>query len=198
MYELAALLALASAYFALRLVDGDRPVSSTSQIIGYWIATALAFYNALLCFLIWVAVIHICSVDTRKTPRGSRPLVPDSGDTGRGFYPLVHYADRVPANQGKRSLRRMSWRGVELIFGKTALALDWAFTRAAARDPGIMPAPPAADWRSMRPGASTRRTLRPWLAPLLCIVPVAIAWIVNPIMPFFFERYVLVALPGFT
>jgi hypothetical protein len=28
-------------------------------------------------------------------------------------------------------------------------------------------------------------------------VPVAIAWLVNPVMPFFFERYVLVALPGF-
>ena len=29
------------------------------------------------------------------------------------------------------------------------------------------------------------------------LIPVLIAWIVNPVMPFFFERYVLVALPGF-
>jgi len=35
------------------------------------------------------------------------------------------------------------------------------------------------------------------LAPLYFIVPVVIAYVVNPIMPFFFERYVLVALPGF-
>jgi len=36
-----------------------------------------------------------------------------------------------------------------------------------------------------------------WLVVLWLMVPLALAWVVNPVMPFFYERYLLVCAPAF-
>ena len=52
---------------------------------------------------------------------------------------------------------------------------------------------------SPSPGPSLRgRGAWPWLLLAWLLIPLACAWLVNPIMPFFQERYLLVIAPAFT
>lgn len=119
------------------------------------------------------------------------------------------------------------WRGIEMIFGKTFLAFAsgltvdaplaqvagalflifaalgvWAIvaaSKAAAQsDTNRSETDSANRLTEFLPVLGGRLQRSPaLLAPIYFIVPVLIAYLVNPIMPFFFERYVLVALPGF-
>ncbi|MBI3913421.1 MAG: hypothetical protein HY327_04445, partial [Chloroflexi bacterium] len=104
-----------------------------------------------------------------------------------------------------------SARGVELIFGKTALA----FSAGLTLESPVLQATAIAffallglgivsgwisGWMSSRAGqmgGGERGSPSTLIAPLYFFVPLIVAFIVNPILPFFFERYVLVALPGF-
>ncbi|MCI0476048.1 MAG: hypothetical protein L0Y55_07355, partial [Anaerolineales bacterium] len=100
--------------------------------------------------------------------------------------------------RGKASARldEWGWRGAEMIFGKTFLAFSVGLTVDAplaqiatgvfliVATLGVI-----AILRAPRPP--------PRLALAYFTIPILIAYLVNPIMPFFFERYVLVALPGF-
>jgi hypothetical protein len=100
--------------------------------------------------------------------------------------------------RGKASARfdEWGWRGIEMIFGKTLLAfsagltVDFPLPQNAAVLFGVFAA--LGVYVIVR-----RRDSRAWFAPLYFFAPVFVAYIVNPIMPFFFERYVLAALPGF-
>jgi hypothetical protein len=42
-----------------------------------------------------------------------------------------------------------------------------------------------------------RRRAEPWLVGVYLLVPLVLAWLVNPIMPFFFPRYLLLIAPAF-
>jgi len=42
-----------------------------------------------------------------------------------------------------------------------------------------------------------RRRVEPWLVSAYLLVPMILAWVVNPIMPFFYARYLLLIIPAF-
>ncbi len=93
---------------------------------------------------------------------------------------------------GKSSARfdEWSWRGVEMIFGKTLLA----FSAGLTVEPPLAQMIAFAFLILVALGIVFGKSPLP---ALYFLVPVVIAFLINPIMPFFFERYVLVALPGF-
>src|SRR5450756_1341436 len=101
---------------------------------------------------------------------------------------------------GKASGRfdEWGWRGIEMIFGKSFLAFSVGLTvdYPIAQIAGTAFLAFAVMGIVSLVGARGRSPQQ-MLAPFSFIVPVAVAYIVNPIMPFFYERYVLVALPGF-
>jgi 4-amino-4-deoxy-L-arabinose transferase-like glycosyltransferase len=198
MYELVALLSLASAFFGVCLVDRTPRASRARDIAAYLISTALAFYTHYSAFFVWVAQNVYAAVRLRK----------DGAALARwAILQLTLIAVYIPwvwvqsgFLQGKRNTRfeEWGWQGVELVWGKTALAfaagltLDAPFVQMAAVLFMILAAIGAWAALSMVHQSPGQR-----LAPVALVVPVAIAWVVNPIMPFFFERYVLVALPAF-
>ncbi len=198
MYELVALLSLAAALFGARLVDRTPRVSRARDIAAYLISTALAFYTHYSAFFVWVAQNLYAGVRLRK----------DRAALGRwAILQLTLIAAYIPwvlaqsgFLQGKRNTRfdEWSWQGVELVWGKTALAfaagltLDAPFVQMSAALFMILAA--IGVWAAF---GRVRQSPGQWLAPVALVVPVGIAWVVNPIMPFFYERYVLVALPAF-
>ncbi len=198
MYELVALLALASAFFGARLVDSTPPVSRTRDIVAYVLSTALAFYTHYSAFFVWVAENLFAFIRLR---RDRAPLVRWAllqATLLAAYGPWVVVQSAFLQGKGNMRLDEWSWRGVELVLGKTALAfaagltLDNPFVQIAAALFLILAALGA--WAAApRPGERPGK----WLALLAFLVPMLIAWVVNPIMPFFFERYVLVALPPF-
>lgn len=100
--------------------------------------------------------------------------------------------------RGKASARfdEWGWHGIEMIFGKTFLAFSAGMTTE-------FPIPQIAAMLFLTFAVfgvytmARRKELATWFAPMYFLVPIIIAYVINPIMPFFFERYVLVALPGF-
>ena len=216
MYELVAVLSLASAYcltsaMSLRGAVGAKAEIATKQsptssgrllrfarndIWGYLLSTLLAMYTHYSAFFFWVAENIFVALRCRNNFSALKRW------TILQIILIVAYIPWIIVQtsflRGKASARfdEWSWRGIEMIFGKTLLAfsagltLDFplpqmvaiAFLVFAAL--GILVA--ARD--------ASRRL---WFAPLYFLAPVVIAFAINPIMPFFFERYVLVALPGF-
>jgi mannosyltransferase len=198
MYELVALLSLASAFFAGRLVDRTPQASCPKDIAAYLISTALAFYTHYSAFFVWVAENLYAVARLRKDrPALARWAIMQLALVV-AYIPWVLVQSAFLQGKGNTRFEEWSWQGVELVWGKTALAfaagltLDAPFVQMAAALFIILAA--TGVW-----AASRRAHEMPVqsLAPAILVVPVAIAWVVNPVMPFFFERYVLVALPAF-
>ncbi len=223
MYELVTLLSLASAYFLPTLWPrpgemerGARKGIQRRRRSEYFLATLLALYTHYSAFFVLAAenlYILISWLRNRRT----------WGWVWARDWVLVQvlllgsYAPWIAAQTGflggKANARfdEWGWRGVEMIFGKTLLAFGAGLTvefplaqLAAALFLMVAIAGAVPDLARRAGSRDPGRTIHlpqnsnAWALPALCfIIPVFIAWAVNPIMPFFFERYVLVALPGF-
>ncbi len=188
MYELVTVLSLASAYFAARV--------NTRQRVPYFVVTLLALYTHYSAFFV-LAAENLYAVARWRTHR--RALIRWFAlqfALGMAYVPWLIVQTQFLRGKASARFDEWSWRGAEMIFGKTFLAfaggltVDFPIAQIAAV---VMLALAALGILSL----IQRREASAWLAPLAFSVPVVIAFIVNPIMPFFFERYVLVALPGF-
>ncbi|CAG0941119.1 hypothetical protein ANRL1_00389 [Anaerolineae bacterium] len=225
MYELVAVLSLASAYcltsaMSLRGAVGAKAEIATKQsptsrmsllrfarndMWSFLLSTLLAMYTHYSAFFFWVAENIFVAMRLRTPALAGGARENFSSLTRWAILQIALLIAYVPwiivqmsFLRGKASARfdEWSWRGIEMIFGKTFLAfsagltLDYPLPQMIAvvflvfAALGILVA--ARD-------ASRRLAF----APLYFLTPVAIAFAINPIMPFFFERYVLVALPGF-
>ncbi len=190
MYELVAVLALASSYFAARVLERGRDAGA------YFVSTALAVYTHYSAFFVLAAQNLFALARLRRDRAAGWRWVALQIALVLAYVPWI--LAQAGFLRGKASARwdEWTWRGVEMIFGKTFLAfgigltLDAPLAQVSAAAFLFFAALGAfAIWRAREHSA--------WLAPLCFGVPVVIAYLINPVMPFFFERYVLVALPGF-
>jgi hypothetical protein len=212
MYELVTLLALASAYFCLTFFPApaqDYTESGTSlrskRVGAYFVCTLAALYTHYEAFFVVAAenlfVVFYC-LNRRREFRWEwlRDWMLTQALLIVCYVPWI--VVQTAFLRGKASTRfdEWSWRGIEMIFGKTFLAFSGGL---AVQSPFaqivavlFLGLAGLGVWAVLQSGA---RAVSPplWIAPLYFGVPVIIAWAIDPVMPFFFERYVLVALPGF-
>jgi hypothetical protein len=203
MYELVAVLALASSYFALKLVahqQGSKGAREQRRILAPLLAfaatTALAMYTHYSAFFVIAA--HNFFALLRLYHNRVALIRWLALEIALAFAYIPWIVVQTSFLRGKASARfeEWGWSGIEIVFGKTFLAfgagltVDAPLAQIAAGVFLLIAALGAiAILRAFHPS--------PLLALLYCSIPVGIAYVVNPIMPFFYERYVLVALPGF-
>ncbi|MBI5651625.1 MAG: glycosyltransferase family 39 protein [Chloroflexi bacterium] len=223
MYEQVAILSLASTYFCLRwdraftrFPANGQPAKASNPIIafGFFITTLAAMYTHYAAFFVWVAQNIFIAIRFLLSFRASAR---NPGFRARDFSRalemtelkrwailqialLVAYVPWIIVQtsflRGKASARFDEWslRGIEMIFGKTFLA----FSAGVTTDFPIAQMIALAFLVFAALGiVIAARDERAGFAPFYFLAPVVIAFALNPIMPFFFERYVLVALPGF-
>ncbi len=191
MYELVAVLALASSYFAARWWTTPR-----ARTYGaYFLATVLALYTHYSAFFV-VAAQNLLALTRWRARAAFVRWCAAQGALVLAYVPWI--IAQTAFLRGKASARfdEWGWHGLEMIFGKTFLAFSIGLTvdaPLAQIATGVFLIVAALGawtlWRAPRAASP--------LALLHFSVPIVIAYLVNPIMPFFFERYVLVALPGF-
>lgn len=213
MYELVTLLALASMYFTLGFTSpSPLPPPSPNRRgrgvgegeVAYFLSTLLAMYTHYSAFYVWIAENIFVATGwwKNRAASGSRAI------KGWVILQIALIAAYVPwiAVQsqflgGKASARwdELGWRGIEMIFGKTLLAFSIGLTA----DFPVAQSVTVVFLFFLLLGIFASATHRAGairevsLPAIYFSVPLVIAWLVNPILPFFFERYVLVALPGF-
>jgi uncharacterized membrane protein len=229
MYELVAVLALASSCWLVKIValaDGSRgaeqqrgngspllpraPVPlQNNQTVGFFVATLLALYTHYSAFFVLAAENVFASVRLRKNRAALVRWLWLQGALVVAYVPWILAQTAFLGGKASARFDEWGWRGVEMIFGKTLLAFSAGLTvefpvahiaAALSLTFAALGGVAIAESRFLDARASRREKTGfsdRLFAPLYFIVPVALAYVVNPVMPFFFERYVLVALPGF-
>ncbi len=190
MYELVAMLALASTYLAARFVQ----VQSARKSSAYWLCTALAIYTHYSAFFVVAAQNLFALVMLRRHRAALWRWIALQITLGLAYLPWIFAQTAFLQSKASARFDEWGWRGIELVFGKTFLAFGMGLTAEAplaqlAASLFLL----IALWGTLVCARHTRALL----FLLYLVVPLVIAYLVNPIMPFFFERYVLVALPAF-
>lgn len=193
MYELVAIMSLASVCLLPSLANSQNKWRNSTM---YFIATLLALYTHYSAFFVLAAENIFALIHWRKDRSTLLRWI------GLQVLLVVAYIPWIVVQtsflRGKASARfdEWSWQGIEMIFGKTFLSFTIGLT---------VDAPLAQVATALFLAFAVLGLYAMWkkpvrfgsLAPIYFLVPVAVAFVVNPIMPFFFERYVLVAIPGF-
>ena len=208
MYELVAVMSLASMYFAARVIVGATnlsPRQNWSPPSGaYFISTALAMYTHYSAFFVVAAQNIFALVHLRRDRAALTRWFLIQIGLALAYVPWLIVQTSFLGGKASARFDEWGWRGIEIILGKTFLSFSVGLTvdeplaqiaTAVFLIVAVLGVLAAA--RAGATGALSEVEGLLFLAPLYFIVPVAVACIVNPIMPFFFERYILVALPGF-
>ncbi|MCX7838520.1 MAG: glycosyltransferase family 39 protein [Anaerolineae bacterium] len=192
MYELVAILALASTYFAARVIETKH----ARLDVAYWLVSALAIYTHYSAFFVLAAQNLFALVMLRRDRAALARWFALQTALVLAYVPWIWV--QTAFLQGKASARfdEWGWSGIELIFGKTFLAFSIGLTVEAPLAQFATTLFLTVAGIGIFALVRARRAIG-MLVPLYFSVPIVIAYLVNPIMPFFFERYVLVALPGF-
>jgi mannosyltransferase len=194
MYELVAVLALASTYLMLRVID--QPGARARG--AYFIATLLAMYTHYSAFFVIAAQDIFALIHWRKDRAALLRWIALQAALALAYVPWVIVQTSFLSGKANSRFDEWGWRGIEMIFGKSFLAFSAGLT---VDYPIIQIATVVflaiAGLGMIDVVGAHRDASRQALAPVYFIVPIIVAYIVNPVMPFFFERYVLVALPGF-
>lgn len=192
MYELVAILALASTYLAVRVIQTRRARLDAA----YWFVSALAIYTHYSAFFVLAAQNLFALVMLRRKRAALARWFALQLALILAYVPWILVQTTFLQSKASARFEEWGWSGIELIFGKTFLAFSIGLTVEAplAQFATVLFLTMAAIGVFALVRAHRARGA---LVPLYFIVPIVIAYIVNPIMPFFFERYVLVALPGF-
>ncbi len=201
MYELVAVLALASMYLMLRVTD--QPSARTRG--AYFIATLLAMYTHYSAFFVIAAQDIFALFHRRKDRAALLHWITLQVVLAIAYVPWIIVQTSFLSGKANSRFDEWDWRGIEMIFGKTflsfsaGLTVDYPIIQIATvvflaiAALGVFALIKKFERGRERPAPSQSM----WLAPVYFIVPVIVAFVVNPVMPFFYERYVLVALPGF-
>jgi hypothetical protein len=196
MYELVAVLALASSYFMLRVIGDASARGGARPQIAYFVFTALALYTHYSAFFILAAQNIFALLRLRGQRAALLRWLALQVLLIATYVPWIIVQTSFLRGKASARFDEWGWRGIEMIFGKTFLAfgagltMEFPFAQITAAAFLLLAALGAY--------AIVRRRESPaWFAPLYFVAPVVIAYVINPIMPFFFERYALVALPGF-
>jgi 4-amino-4-deoxy-L-arabinose transferase-like glycosyltransferase len=195
MYVLVTLLAAASVYWTLRVFREPRSIGAW---LAYLLATLAAAYTHYYAFFVVLAenlVVVLSLLRRRRWP-----------DLGRWL-----------AAQGILVLAYLPWIAVQTGFlsGKASARFEeWDLTTAgriagetlAAFAAGLA-VPSLTSWLvaalfliAIAAGVAAlfrRREPEPWLIGAYLLLPLFLAWAINPIMPFFYARYLLLIAPAF-
>ena len=224
MYELVAVLALASSFCALKFITSLQGGKGTKEqgshasplrrrapvpLPAFVATAALAMYTHYSAFFV-LAAQNLFALTRLSHNRAAliRWLMVQIM-LALAYIPWIVVQSAFLRGKASARFDEWGWRGVEMIFGKTFLAFSIGLTVAAPLAQlatlvilavaalgaiAVMPlsAPPPLRRHSGQGSAQGA-----WFTRLYFLTPVVIAYLVNPLMPFFYERYVLVALPGF-
>lgn len=194
MYELVAVLALGSVCLLPSVVR--RGVSNRSALT-WWLVTVLGLYTHYSAFFVLAAENIFALIHLRKDRSALLRWLGLQVLLVVAYIPWIVVQTMFLVGKGSGRFDEWGWHGIEMIFGKTFLSFAIGLTVdaplaqvSAALFLAFAVLGLYAIWRIKPVRFET-------LAPIYFIVPVMIAYIVNPVMPFFYERYVLVAVPGF-
>jgi len=195
MYGLVTLLAAASVYWSLRLFRRPRAVRNW---LAYFLFTLGALYTHYYAFFVLAAenlvLLPVLLYQRRRAALG-RWLLSQAALVA-AYVPWIVVQSGFLS--GKASARFEEW---ELA---TALRIVGDTLRAFGA--GLALPDPAA-WivsglfllavGSGLVAAFRSRRVGPWLVAAYLLLPLFLAWLVNPVMPFFFPRYLLLIAPAF-
>ena len=200
MYGLVTLLTAASVYWALRAWRGGR--DAISPYMAYLLFTIAAAYTHYYAFFAIVAENLVAIPFLLRRHRGG----PGRWLVAQGIL-VVTYVPWIAVQSGflggKASARFGEW--------DLSTALRIAGDTLAAFGAGLA-VPSGVGWLVMVPflvalGAGLlflsrlRRSPQGWSGAWLVVaylaLPLILAWVVNPIMPFFYARYLLLVAPAF-
>lgn len=207
MYGLVTLLAALSVYWAMRAYRAPsggtiwRPRSGTAWL-AYFLTTLAAVYTHYYAFFVILAenlvLVPFLLKQRQRLGRDhclARWLAAQAA-IGMAYLPWI--AVQSGFLGGKASARFGEW------------GLDTAFRIAAETvatfSGGLATPPAAAGWVAVLYllaalvgllAMRRRRQPEPWLVAAYFLVPLILAWAVNPIMPFFYPRYLLLIAPAF-
>ena len=193
MYELVAVLSLVSAYWTIRWLNAKPAVTLA---IAFLVSTALALYTHYAGFFVLAAENFFACVRLFRRRSELVRWLGLQAILALAYVPWIIVQSGFLRGKASARFDEWGWHGIEMIFGKTFLAFS----------AGVTMETPAAQFSAAlfllfaTIGVWTiwkTRETTACFALLYFSVPVMMAYIVNPIMPFFYERYVLVALPGF-
>ena len=201
MYGLVVVLAAASVYWASRMLRDDSNLHGlrpTWPSVAYVLATLGAVYTHYYAFFVVFAenlVLVLAFWRQRRRAQLIRWLA------AQGILAVV-YVPWILVQKGflsgKASARFEEW--------DLASALRIAGQTFGAFGAGLA-VPAAGLWlvagvfvlmmASGLPALIRRRRPEPWLIVAYLVLPLFLAWLVNPIMPFFYARYLLLIAPAF-
>ena len=205
MYGLVTLLAVASVYWSLRFYRAPR---STGAALGCFLSGLAAVYTHYYAFFVLLAenlVLFPALLRARRS--GARRWLAVHGAMAVAYLPWI--AVQTGFLEGKASARFDEWGAAALrialetltaFAGGLALqpAAAWAVTLlflvAVAAGLFLALRPALAADRGARAGAGRVEGL---LLASYLLVPLVLAWAVDPIMPFFYARYLLLLAPAF-
>ena len=202
MYGLVTLLVAASIYWAIRtLAEGQgaaRPSWSAGPYVAYVLTTLAAAYTHYYAFFVVLAqnlVIILALLRGRRWPGLIRWLVAQ-GIVALAYIPWIVVQSSFLS--GKASTRFEEWdlASALRIAGETfgAFGAGLAVPSTAVRILALLFV------MTILVGLAAlvrRRRPEPWLLVAYLLLPLFLAWAVNPIMPFFFARYLLLIAPAF-
>jgi 4-amino-4-deoxy-L-arabinose transferase-like glycosyltransferase len=195
MYGLVTLLAAASVYWAMRALERPR---SWGGWLAYFVTTLGAAYTHYYAFFVIVAenlVIIPVLLKRRRWPALARWLG-TQGAIVLAYLPWVMVQRAFLS--GKASTRFEEWDlasafriGGETL-GTFGAGLATPSTAGVTITLLFLLAVAAGLVALLR-----RRRLQSWLIAAYLLLPLLLAWAVNPIMPFFYARYLLLIAPAF-
>ena len=213
MYEQVAVLMLASAYFFICHFEprsGEKslvrarflaPLEMTSTV-AYLIVTLAAMYTHYSAFFALAAQNLFALIYWRKNRAMLVLWIALQAILALAYIPWVIVQSSFLGGKASGRFDEWGWRGIEMIFGKTFLSFSAGLTMESpliqmVAIAFLIFAILGLLGRGRARTSAEGNLLLGWFAPIYFLAPVVVAFVVNPVMPFFYERYVLVALPGF-
>ncbi len=195
MYGLVTLLSAASVYWALRAFQAPR---SLRVWLAYGLATIAAAYTHYYAFFVILAenLVGIPAFLRRRQRSGLIRWLVVQAVMALAYLPWILVQRGFLG--GKASARFEEWdlASALRIAGETLTAFGAGLT-----------VPPAAAWpvallsllvmMAGVPALFRRRQPSSWLILAYLLLPLFFAWAINPIMPFFYARYLLLIAPAF-
>ena len=203
MYGLVTLLSALSVYWAMRAYresagDARGRTQRAMVWLAYFFTTLAAAYTHYYAFFVILAenLVLVPILLRRRQRRTLGRWFVAQAAIGLAYLPWI--AVQSGFLSGKASTRFAEW-GWDTAFRIAAETI-------AAFSGGLAIPPAAGGWVAGLfllaallglLAVVRRRQPEPWLAAAYFLVPLVLAWAVNPIMPFYYPRYLLLIAPAF-
>ena len=202
MYGLATLLAAVSVYCAMRWYAARSPSKPMGRASGlpYLLVSLGAVYTHYYAFFAILAedLVLIPALLRRRQWAALRAWLAGQGVIALAYVPWIVVQSRFLSGKASARFEELELASALRIAGQTVTA----FGAGLAVRPGEAWAVTALFLIAIAAGLgavlrSRQRQAGPWLVIAWLAVPLALAWVANPVMPFFYARYLLLIAPAF-